>query len=56
MIVSREVCVGCGHCVPFCPNDAIFVWGFADIDEEKCQECKVCVRYCPLGAILEDSV
>ncbi len=48
--------MGCGHCVPFCPSEAIFVWGFADIDRDKCKDCNVCVGYCPLGAILEGSV
>ncbi len=56
MFISTKVCVGCGHCVPFCPSKAIAVFGFAKIDQKKCKECKVCIRYCPLGAVLEDSI
>lgn len=56
MIISREVCVGCGHCVPFCPYEAIAVFGFAEIDQDICKKCKICIRYCPLSAISEDSI
>ncbi len=56
VFISKGVCVGCGHCVPFCPSEAIAVFGFAEIDQEKCNECKICIRYCPLGAVSEDSV
>jgi ferredoxin len=46
-------CIGCGHCLPFCPKEAITVFGQAEIDAEKCIECGVCVAYCPNDAIEE---
>ncbi|MFQ5975022.1 MAG: DUF362 domain-containing protein [Candidatus Hydrothermarchaeales archaeon] len=55
MNIIKEICVGCGHCVPFCPNEAIIVFGSAEINHEKCEECKICIRYCPLNAISEDA-
>ncbi|ABR54527.1 4Fe-4S ferredoxin iron-sulfur binding domain protein [Methanococcus vannielii SB] len=46
-----ECCVGCGTCVPFCPNGAITSIGNAEIECEKCTKCGLCVSYCPLNAI-----
>ncbi|MFQ6136024.1 MAG: 4Fe-4S binding protein [Candidatus Hydrothermarchaeales archaeon] len=56
MIIDKNLCVGCGHCVPFCPKDAIGVFGWATIDKDKCKECKICMMYCPNCAILEEMV
>jgi len=51
-----DTCVGCGHCVPYCPAKALSVFGRASIDVEKCVSCKICVQYCPNSAIREDSL
>ena len=48
-----QVCVGCGQCSVFCPNDAISVFGRASVDEN-CVGCETCVDYCPLGALSGD--
>jgi len=52
MIVT-ESCVGCGQCVPFCPQNTISVFVQAMIGD-RCTNCLLCNRYCPLGAIVED--
>lgn len=53
MRVLKERCVGCAHCMPFCSNEAIEVWGRAKIYPERCTECRVCIPYCPSDAIVE---
>jgi Pyruvate/2-oxoacid:ferredoxin oxidoreductase delta subunit len=53
MLVSEERCVGCAACMPFCPNEAITVYGVAEIDPERCKNCGLCVAYCPNDAIEE---
>ncbi len=54
MKVIEERCVGCAHCMPFCRQEAIAVFGKAEILKEKCIECKLCINYCPNDAIVED--
>lgn len=51
LIVDQEKCVGCGQCVPFCPRDALCVWGIAELNQEDCDECLVCLGYCPVDAL-----
>lgn len=58
MRISREKCIGCGYCVPFCPADAIRLEDKkAVIDEAACFECGNCIRphvvRCPTRAIYE---
>jgi len=40
--------------MPFCPNEAITVYGVAEINEEKCRNCGLCIAYCPNDAIEGD--
>ncbi len=54
MLVHEERCVGCGACMPFCPKEAISVYGIAEIDEERCVNCGLCAAYCPNDAIEGD--
>ena len=49
--VNEEKCVGCGQCQPSCPEDAILVWGLAEIDRGKCIDCLACIEWCPLDAL-----
>jgi len=53
--IDLEKCVGCGQCIPFCPDSAISlnVNGKASVDEEVCVECYACIRanICPTNAI-----
>lgn len=53
MLVREERCVGCAACMPFCPNEAITVYGVAEIDRERCKNCGLCLAYCPNDAIEE---
>ncbi len=52
LVVVEEECVGCGQCVPFCPKEALRVWGVAELSREDCDDCLVCVEYCPVGALV----
>ncbi|MEE4352920.1 MAG: 4Fe-4S binding protein [Desulfatiglans sp.] len=51
LVADAEKCAGCGLCVPFCPNEALRVWGTVVIVEENCSECFDCVAYCPTDAL-----
>ncbi|HDY73832.1 MAG TPA: 4Fe-4S dicluster domain-containing protein [Euryarchaeota archaeon] len=51
MTVLDELCVGCGHCVPFCSVDALSVFGRAVVDPDLCIGCEVCIEYCPNTAL-----
>ena len=55
--VRKELCTGCGLCAQSCPKDAIsFLWGRAEIDQNRCVRCGLCVKACPRGAIVEKVV
>ena len=55
--VRKELCTGCGLCASSCPKDAIsFLWGKAEIDQNRCVHCGLCLRVCPRGAIVEKVV
>ncbi len=54
IIVDKELCVGCGHCLPFCPVEALSVRGMIVIDIELCMECQTCIEYCPNLALRWD--
>ena len=50
--VIRDLCVGCGKCVLYCPVQAITVGKAAFVDQEKCVECGTCLRAeCPVDAL-----
>ncbi len=54
IIIDSKLCVGCGHCVPFCPENALSVFSLAKIDQDLCIECLTCIEYCPNRAIREE--
>jgi len=56
MEISKEVCTGCGVCLPYCVVGAIAMDdGAASIDLDGCVECGSCIRNapCPTQAFLQ---
>ncbi|MFH2012557.1 MAG: 4Fe-4S binding protein [Pseudomonadota bacterium] len=51
VVVSVEKCLGCGLCVPFCPEDAFEGWRIIEINREKCTDCLDCIGTCPVDAL-----
>lgn len=54
IIIDAELCVGCGHCVPYCPVEALAVFGRAKLVIDLCIECLTCIEYCPNQALRWD--
>jgi len=56
MIIREEVCVGCGRCQAYCPDDAIIYRNLKSVvDQDLCVECGACLRarVCPVDALQE---
>jgi len=54
--IDTEECIGCGACVPTCPEEAITVGDedvVAHLAEERCEGCLDCIEICPVDAIAE---
>ena len=60
MIIDKDLCIGCGQCVPYCPIGAISLRaeGYAEIDFDECAECSNCKRQrvCPVDAIYQQEL
>ena len=51
--VRWEVCIGCGRCIPVCPQRCIRKEnGKAIINQSNCLHCGRCMEVCPAGAII----
>ncbi|MFW9831118.1 MAG: hydrogenase iron-sulfur subunit, partial [Candidatus Thorarchaeota archaeon] len=53
-VVDKDLCNGCGLCIPTCPSQAISLAeksGGVVVDEVRCQACGECMAVCPVGAI-----
>jgi iron only hydrogenase large subunit-like protein len=52
LIIDRQKCILCTHCVKVCPTEAMrIVDGKVVIREERCVDCSECMRVCPQKAI-----
>jgi len=51
VFVDKMTCVGCGRCQTFCPENALWAWGYLEIDHQKCTECLICIENCPVDAL-----
>ena len=51
--IKKAECIGCGQCMPYCPEAAIDFDAEkkADIDYDFCKGCGVCAAVCPPKAI-----
>ncbi len=50
--INKELCKGCGICIPVCPTGAIsLVDGVAEVNHSLCTRCQACLNACPTGAI-----
>lgn len=50
--ISRDICIGCSHCIKVCPTEALRVsGGKAGIHADWCIDCGECYRVCPTRAI-----
>jgi NAD-dependent dihydropyrimidine dehydrogenase PreA subunit len=59
MKIDRELCIGCGQCVPYCPLKAIALNDeTAEVDLDECVECGNCLRMagCPVDAIYQQEL
>ena len=51
MVFRQDRCIGCGECMPVCPEQAIFLSHDCIMtDPEKCVHCCQCADICPAGA------
>ena len=55
LIVNEEKCVGCGLCIPYCPEEALWAWGDCQVNRDKCTDCLACIEWCPVDALEEMS-
>ena len=47
-----DACIGCGSCVPVCPQNCIKTDGIPYvIEQEHCLHCGNCIEACPVGAV-----
>lgn len=49
--IDRDLCTGCGTCLPVCPQQCITLHGgIAAIEQAHCLHCGRCAEVCPTGA------
>jgi len=51
LVLQRERCQGCTHCIRVCPTEAIRIRrGKADVMYPRCVQCGGCIKACPRAA------
>jgi len=51
LVLGKERCQGCTHCLRACPTEAIRIrHGKADFMPHRCVQCGRCIQVCPRGA------
>lgn len=51
VIIDRELCIGCGACVPDCVSKHIRLEDGYAVQNGECIQCGHCVAVCPAGAV-----
>ena len=50
----RDACIGCGSCLPVCPQNCISTGSIPyGIEQEHCLHCGNCMKVCPVGAVIK---
>jgi NAD-dependent dihydropyrimidine dehydrogenase PreA subunit len=51
--INQALCTGCGHCVTYCPTQAVELQHGAPVivRPTDCAYCALCEETCPTGAI-----
>jgi iron only hydrogenase large subunit-like protein len=51
LVLGKERCQGCTHCLRACPTEAIRIrHGKAEVMPHRCVQCGRCIQVCPRGA------
>ncbi|WP_457591571.1 4Fe-4S binding protein [Geoglobus sp.] len=50
--VNHDLCVMCGSCYDYCPENVVEIGDVVEIDYEFCKGCGICSRVCVTGAIV----
>jgi len=51
LVLRKERCQGCTHCIRACPTEAIRIrHGKAEVRPHRCVQCGSCIQVCPQGA------
>jgi len=50
-VINQDACDNCGECLEHCPNSAIHMEDYADVDPLTCRGCGNCTSKCPIDAI-----
>lgn len=51
LVVSEELCTGCGSCVDVCPFGALELTGAVVVVNDRCTFCGACLDVCPVEAL-----
>lgn len=49
--INTDECIACGVCVDECPQNALSVDAYCEVDEDACIDCGICIDNCPVDAL-----